>query len=407
MLSVHSAALLPPVAARLRMRRVSCVTAAAARDSGLIGGPSDVRDAPVLVSGGGMSGLAVATTLANAGVATLLVEQGRGVGGRVCTRHARGMPLSFDHGCQYFAPKGGEFAALLTQLESEGVVARWGAGGRLGEVACDTAGRIDWTTYAPQPAGKAAYVGVPSMSAVGRHLLAATAQRAGAATLTVAAGTRAAPGTLRRDGDAWLVDTHPKGDPAAVTTTRHRVVIAAGSASSTFNVISPAAPQLAAPAGAVRADACWGLLVAFEAPLLGAAGSVCDGALVSGSDTIAWAARDSSKPGRAAGAECWVVHAAPEWSNARRAAKPADAAAELLLAWAHACGLDTPPPTLYAEAFQWNAAFPLNPAAPPSGCFTDASLRLGLCGDWCVGPRAGDAWASGVAAANAVLRDML
>jgi hypothetical protein len=393
------------------MQRAACsrfvaAPADARGDDGLIGGPAAVRDTTVLVAGGGFSGLGAAATLVRAGVDTLLVEQGRGVGGRVCTRRVRSQPLSFDHGCQYLSPKTEEFAALLTALERDGVVARW-ADGRLGAVACGAGGRLDHASFAPS--GKLAYVGVPRQSAVGRHLLSAAAAHAGAGALTVAAGTRAAPGSLRRDGDAWLVDTHPKADPAAVTTTRHRVVIAAGSASSTFNVIAPAAPQLAEVAGKVRADACWGLMVAFATPLFGDAPCVFDGALVSGSDAIAWAANNSSKPGRGGALpECWVVHATPGWSNARRALKADQAARELLQAWLHACGVDAAPPaTVNVEAFLWNAAFPLNPATPDDGCYTDASLRLGMAGDWCIGPRAGDAWASGVAAARAVLRDML
>ena len=257
-----------------------------------------------------------------------------------------------------------------------------------------------------------AFVGVPSMTAVGKRLLAAAAAAPGAGRLVVASGTRVAPGSLRRDGDAWLAGTHPKAAPETAHTTRHRVVVAAGSASSTFNVISPVAPELAAVAGGVRADACWGLLVAFAAPLFGAKGEPCgfDGARITGSDSLAWAARDSSKPGRQSSPECWVVHAAPGWSNARRGAAKEEVAAELLAEWLAACGLSTPgaaPAATHTEAFLWNAAFPLNPAAPPRGCFADATARLAMAGDWCIGPRAGDAWASGAACAAAVLRDML
>jgi hypothetical protein len=418
-----AALLLPllPAAAAARARRLSmrdvkqraacssrqvAAPADARGDDGLIGGPASVRDTTVLISGGGFSGLGAATTLVCAGVDTLLVEQGRGVGGRVCTRRVRSQPLSFDHGCQYLSPKTAEFASLLAALERDGIVARW-ADGRLGAVACGVDGRLDWSSFVPND--KLAYVGVPRQSSVGRHLLLSAVAHAGAGALTVAAGTRAAPGSLRRDGDDWLIDTHPKADPSAVTTTRHRVVIAAGSASSTFNVVAPAAPQLAEAAGAVRADACWGLMVAFAATLFGDAPCVCDGALVSGSDAIAWAANNSSKPGRGGALpECWVVHATPGWSNARRALKADQAAQELLREWLKACGADAAPPAVvYAEAFLWNAAFPLNPATPADGCFTDASLRLAMAGDWCIGPRAGDAWTSGVRAARAVLRDML
>ena len=399
------------VAGRLSPRasashRFRAAMAAASGEDGLLGGPEAVRDATVLVVGGGMSGLGVAATLVSAGVSTLLVEQGRGVGGRVCTRRVRGKSFSFDHGCQYFAPKPGDaFAPVLAGLEASGVVARWG---RLGTVGCDAAGRFDWSSFAAHPPTKQAFVGVPSMSAVGRELLAAAASRPGAGTLAVATGTRAAPGSLRREGDTWLVNTHPKPEPGAVTTTRHRVVVAAGSASSTFNVISPVAATLAAAAGAVRANACWGLMVAFEAPLFGDAGCVADGVLVDGSASVAWAARNSSKPGRGdGGADCWVVHATPAWSNARRELKADAAAHALAQELCLACGLAATPATLHLEAFLWNAAFPLNPASPAEGCFADASLRLAMAGDWCIGPRAGDAWASGVAAANAVLRDML
>lgn len=47
-----------------------------------------------------------------------------------------------------------------------------------------------------------------------------------------------------------------------------------------------------------------------------------NGALVSSSPSVAWLARNCSKPcrqGPAGGArEAWVLHAAPDWSNARR-----------------------------------------------------------------------------------------
>ncbi len=162
-----------PVAARCRLRAlharrcaapcrpsafITMRAAASSRDDSLIEGPAAVRDSAVLISGGGMSGLGAAATLVAAGVDTVLCEQGRGLGGRVCTRRVRGQPLSFDHGCQYFAPKAEPFAAVLAELESAGIVARWGEGGRLGAVACDAAGRIDWRTYVPHEPSKVRWV---------------------------------------------------------------------------------------------------------------------------------------------------------------------------------------------------------------------------------------------------------
>ncbi len=398
------------VCARAACRQMRVMSTA--RAGAQFGGAADVRDSTVLISGGGMAGIGAAMKLVAAGVDVLLCEQGRGVGGRVCTRHVRDRRLSFDHGCQYFAPKeGSAFSALLLELERDGVVGRWSAGTRrLGNVACDAAGRLDAASFAPwEDAEKTAFVGVPSMSVVGKALLSSGAQQPGAGALMVALSTRVAPGSLRiAPSGGWLADTHAKSEPSALRTTQHRVVLALGSASSTFNVIAPAAPGLAAAAGEVRADACWALMVAFAAPLFGASPRF-DGALVSGSDALAWIANNSSKPGRGGDAECWVVHAAPGWSNTRRDAAPADVAQQLLAAFLHAAGRDAaPPPVLHTEAFKWNAAFPLSVAdSRGTHCFTDADKRLGLAGDWCIGPRAGDAWSSGQAAAEAVLRTML
>ena len=328
----------------------------------------------------------------------------------MCTRHVRDKALLLDHGCQYFAPKpGSPFADLLVELERQGVVERW-ASGRLGTVECHDQ-RLAASTFTPWSADKQAWVGVPSMSTVGKHLLVDAARQPGAGKLTVALGTRVAPGTLRRDGDAWLAETHAKSTPEQRRSTRHRFVMALGSASSTFNIVSPVAPQLAAPAGMVQANCCWALMVAFAQPVTaGVAHLAFDGALVHGSDAIAWVANNSTKPGRrqpGSATECWVVHASPEWSNARRDAAADTVVGELLAAFAECMGQQSMPAVVHLEAFRWNAAFPLSVAdSGGAGCFVDAQAGLGLGGDFCVGPRAGDAWHSGRMAAQAVLRAM-
>ena len=55
------------------------------------------------------------------------------------------------------------------------------------------------------------------------------------------------------------------------------------------------------------------------------------------------------------------------------------------------------PVSVYAEAHKWHNAYPLNPWG--SRCFSDAALGLVVGGDWCVGPRAHDAYDSGLAMA--------
>ena len=53
---------------------------------------------PVVIIGAGMAGLACARHLADAGLAVVLLDKGRGVGGRVATRRVGDM--QFDHGAQ-------------------------------------------------------------------------------------------------------------------------------------------------------------------------------------------------------------------------------------------------------------------------------------------------------------------
>ena len=148
---------------------------------------------------------------------------------------------------------------------------------------------------------------------------------------------------------------------------------------------------------------------------------------------VAWFANNSSKPGRpepgkgkgaqTAGwayrwaevgtsltvgqGECWVVQASPEWSNERCDMSPDDAASELCDAFLKLIGKEEAGvKPLHVKAVIWKFAYPLNPAGDPEDeskrYLFDPDLGLGACGDWTSGPRAGDAYDSGVALGDAV-----
>ena len=341
-----------------------------------------------------------------------------------------GRRVQFEHGAQYLAPKPGTILhALLPELRDAGMarnpaarckpvqrperrprpatqIEQW-AEGRLGDVPAQRSGLLQWDAFAPWPPSKQCWVGTPSMAALSRHLAARAATQPGAGRLAVATGWRVKPGSLVPSpsggppGERWAALSAPtKGDGGGGVATRHAAVLVSGFASSVFNLVAPAAPSLAAPAGAIASDCCWALMVAFTSPLLGAGrggGPPVDGALVTGSDSLAWVARDSSKPGRSSETECWVVHATAAWSNPRRDAQPAAVAQALLAEFLAAVGGYRGPAQapLYLEAHRWGAAFPTNPAAAPGGFFADPELALGVAGDWCVGPRLGNAYESG------------
>ena len=61
---------------------------------------------------------------------------------------------------------------------------------------------------------------------------------------------------------------------------------------------------------------------------------------------------------------------------------------------------------MHVKAVIWKFAYPLNPAGDPEDeskrYLFDPDLGLGACGDWTSGPRAGDAYDSGVALGDTV-----
>lgn len=319
-----------------------------------------IRTAAVI--GAGLAGLAAARTLAAAGVAVSVFDKGRAAGGRLATRRAEteaGLRLGFDHGAQYLTAKGDAFGTVLA------------------------AHAVPWPAVTDR-AG--AFVGSPGMSALPRAL---------AAGLSVSASRTVV--SITRAGDGWTVHHH-EGDLA-----RGPQPATPPDAAGPFDAVAVAVPHpqavpllpeaLAARLAPVTVAPCWALLAAFAAPL-----AAPDTLRPEGSP-LAWAARDSAKPGRTAAAECWVAHAGPAWTRAHLERKPDEVAPLLLDALAAATG--TLPPVLHAAAHRWRYALVEAPLGAP--CLVDQGLRIGAAGDWCLGPRAEHAWDSGTALARALL----
>lgn len=305
----------------------------------------------VAILGAGLAGIAAARALAAAGLSHVLFDKGRAAGGRLATRRVG--TFAFDHGAQFLKPADPSFAAALRE-----------------------AGAVAW-------AATGGVLGVPGMSALPRTLAAGFDLRAGRQVVA-----------LERAGEGWLVshaDARVGGTPR--TDGPFDAVLCAFPAPQAVALLATPAPGLAARAAAVPFRACWTLMAAFPSRL------PLPDTLEAPSDAIGWAARDSAKPGRDAAAECWVVQAGPAWTAAQLALT-ADAARDALLAELVRLAGPLPEP-LHAEAHRWRFAVADAPLGEP--CLWDAALRLGLAGDWCLGDRAEAAWASGSAAARALL----
>lgn len=82
--------------------------------------------AKTIILGAGASGLISARLLNNAGRTTIVLEQSRGVGGRMATRRFGGGV--FDHGAQFFTVRDAKFQPWVDQWIHENVIQIWSLG---------------------------------------------------------------------------------------------------------------------------------------------------------------------------------------------------------------------------------------------------------------------------------------
>ncbi len=142
-----------------------------------------------------------------------------------------------------------------------------------------------------------------------------------------------------------------------------------------------------------RSIPCWALMMTLEEPLP----VPFDGAFFDCLD-FAWAARDSSKPGRDA-LERWVVHAGEAWSREHIRTAPEEVAQKLAASFFTTIGIREIRP-LHMAGHLWGFARVAN--ALRINALWDDDSRLGVCGDWCVAPPLEGAYLSGVACAERV-----
>jgi len=79
----------------------------------------------VVVIGAGLAGLMAAGEIAGHGIDVVVLDKGRGVGGRMATRRIaapNGRTALLDHGAQFFTVRHDEFARLVEASHTSGVV---------------------------------------------------------------------------------------------------------------------------------------------------------------------------------------------------------------------------------------------------------------------------------------------
>ena len=299
------------------------------------------------IIGAGVAGLAAARSLQQAGVDVVVFEKSRGLGGRMATRRAG--DLQFDHGVQYVSAKGPAFTEELERWRTCGAAAEWFGG---------------------------AFVGAPRMTAPARLM---------GEGLTVVQG--ALVDRLERRGSQWFVHAGDGPgahafDAVALATPAPQATPILASAGVTFEALER-----------VQFAPCWALMAAFDA-------AAYDGPdwMAPEGDTLAWLARDNSKPGRDAGRLTFTAHASATWSRQHLENEPGAVAPLLLAAMQRLTGVRAEPS--YLSAHRWRFALVERPAGEPF--LFDRDRRIGACGDWCLGARVESAFDSGRAMGAAV-----
>ena len=308
----------------------------------------------IAIIGSGLSGLACADRLVASGHRVSLFDKARGAGGRMSTRRidsAAGQ-VRFDHGAQYFTARDPAFQAMVQRWQDAGSVARWPA------------------------AGPDAWVGVPAMNAPIK---------------TLAAGhdvtwSRQIHGLVQQ-ADCWQLQ-----DEEGIFAGTFDAVALAIPAEQAAALLAPWDTGFQTIAANTVSAPCWTVMLAFETPLNTEMTTMRDDAV------IGWAARNSDKPGRT-GPDSWVVQASPAWSEEHLEDGQEQVIAALSARFADLLGVALPDP-LVASAHRWRYA---RSGRTDHQALYNKGRKIGVCGDWLIGPRVECAWLSGTALAKMVI----
>ncbi|CAE7546269.1 unnamed protein product [Symbiodinium pilosum] len=387
----------------------------------------------VCVIGGGPSGLGCCRRLCDAGLHVTLVQESRGLGGKLCTKFVNGKDdptLHFDMGVQLLQPAG----PLADELQ--GIVQPWPKPGRFKRICC----KGDWDHWrivsVHDVSVDGLVVGVPSMSAVGRFLadkcsnlevhVDRTAHVIGRSPKTQRWGVEwsraeANAGQLRYRPELaeGATESECKSFDAVVLAFEANKILQ-GCKSGYKQVAPSVAPSLRQQlSGRTKTSQLWNLMIAFDRELP----MPWDAATVEGHGSLAWIAVNSSKPERARVPQCFMVFSTNSWAAWKQWSKKE---VERVLLYDFMSFLDQvlgfwPPEPCFVLSGRWgNNTEAVLTGARPSGEFPvralayedaaigakplwDAEVRMGVTGDWARGFSVSDAYSAGVDLADAVL----
>jgi renalase len=142
--------------------------------------------------------------------------------------------------------------------------------------------------------------------------------------------------------------------------------------------------------GSVKMAPCWTLMLAFDRSKVNSSAPSWNAAR-SSSHSIAWLARENSKPSRGA-FERWILQASHAWSERHFDTDKAEVHQQLVQAFSEISGIVCGPTHVDSQRWRWaQTVAPLGQSH-----LWDADIGIGVCGDWCLGQRVENAFISGL-----------
>lgn len=321
------------------------------------------------IIGAGLAGITLARELQHAGHACEVFDKGRGLGGRLATRR-RGQ-WQVDHGAQYFTARDPAFRQEVERWLERQWIAEWKP----------ELGTFDGTTLSVSPDNGTRYVGTPSMSAPVKGL-----------SDGVACARQTRISGLERIGSQWeLPDEagkrHGPFDAVCLTAPLEQT-----------RALLPEDSTLMPALQNLRMQPTWALALEFDH----STGIPVDGVFVK-EGSIRWAARNSSKPGRASRPEVWVLHFEQAWTEQNPDATEPELR-KRAIAFLQKLAESALPAASDGFSHRWLYALSQKPQADLP--VWDAAKGLGLAGDWTAGDRVEGAWLSAKRLASAITQSL-
>lgn len=315
--------------------------------------------ARIVVVGAGVSGLTAATSLQASGHQVVVLDKGRGVGGRLATRRIvtpGGDTATFDHGAQFFTARSDEFSRAVDGWMDAGVVRVWCRG-------------FDHEDGHPR------YVAAGGMTMLAKHLASSLEVRTSTLVFEV------------RPGDAreWtvVIDDASTVDCDAVITTCPLL--------QSYSITVTAGAEL--PVDLLRAD--YDRTIGLLAVLDGPPDIPAPGGLQNPDDVFSWIGDNVAKGVSATPAV--TFHAGPEWSAAHWDDDTEVGRAALVEAARPYLGSAS---IIASDYKKWRFATPRAPWPEPFFVSPATPGTLVFAGDAFAGPKVEGAFLSGLAAAR-------